>query len=565
MKIGNLLAVLLISLGPFSAVNAQTFTPLSSVFDGLSVGTVDWGDYDGDGDLDLLLFGAATGEDIARLYRNDNGSFVPVADTFQAATDNSAAWGDFDSDGDLDFIMSYQLASEGEGTILYRNDGNDQFTALDISVPGLSQGYVDWGDFDNDGDQDFVIMGSGSFPLGDVTRVYRNDGGGVFTDIDAGLMDLRRGTVEWGDFDNDGDLDILQEGTAGFALTRTLLYRNDGGGTFTLVPTGLKGVYDGQAHWGDYDRDGDLDILIDGSDSTTDRFTIVYRNDGSGTFTDIGATLPVAGEGSSIGWGDCDNDGDLDVAITSAGTGFNDVYQYLSDSTYVQLNVPIQGICCGSLAWGDYDSDNDLDLVSAQLLSGTILYRNDIATKNTPPFPPNGLQSAVVGSTATLSWQEGSDPETGSAGLSYNLRVGTTPGGVDIVSPMSNPSTGYHFLADMGNVFENKSWKVVGLSEGTYFWSVQSIDNNFTGSIFAGEQIFVVGSPEYVCGDINLDGEGPDIADLIYLVDYMFADGPPPPMIAVADINNSGGNVDISDLIYFVDFMFGSGPAPTCG
>jgi hypothetical protein len=68
----------------------------------------------------------------------------------------------------------------------------------------------------------------------------------------------------------------------------------------------------------------------------------------------------------------------------------------------------------------------------------------------------------------------------------------------------------------------------------------------------------------YLCGDVNNDGVGPDIADLVYLIDYMFQGGPPPPVMAAADCNASGGDIDISDLLYLIDYMFQGGAPPVC-
>lgn len=68
----------------------------------------------------------------------------------------------------------------------------------------------------------------------------------------------------------------------------------------------------------------------------------------------------------------------------------------------------------------------------------------------------------------------------------------------------------------------------------------------------------------FICGDIDHSGGEPDISDLVYLVDYMFTEGPPPPVVEAADVNNSGGDIDIADLIYLVDFMFTGGPPPVC-
>jgi hypothetical protein len=66
------------------------------------------------------------------------------------------------------------------------------------------------------------------------------------------------------------------------------------------------------------------------------------------------------------------------------------------------------------------------------------------------------------------------------------------------------------------------------------------------------------------CGDINGSGQPTDIADLVYMVDYMFTGGPEPPSMEMADVDGSGGGLDIADLVYLVDYMFNQGPPPAC-
>jgi len=69
----------------------------------------------------------------------------------------------------------------------------------------------------------------------------------------------------------------------------------------------------------------------------------------------------------------------------------------------------------------------------------------------------------------------------------------------------------------------------------------------------------------FICGDIDGSCSSPvDIADLVYLVDFMFGGGPEPPEMEAADVDGSGGLIDIADLVYLVDFMFGGGPEPDC-
>ncbi|MCK4372370.1 MAG: dockerin type I repeat-containing protein, partial [candidate division Zixibacteria bacterium] len=68
---------------------------------------------------------------------------------------------------------------------------------------------------------------------------------------------------------------------------------------------------------------------------------------------------------------------------------------------------------------------------------------------------------------------------------------------------------------------------------------------------------------DFICGDVDGDGLPVNISDLVYLVDYMFTAGPPPPNMEMADVDGSG-DIDISDLVYLVDYMFNGGPEPVC-
>src|SRR5439155_13821859 len=83
---------------------------------------------------------------------------------------------------------------------LYRND-HGIFREVPISIPGLSVGAAEFGDFDNDGLLDLLVTGATAD--GRITRIYRNEGEGRFTDVQAGLPGLLRSSVAWGDFDND--------------------------------------------------------------------------------------------------------------------------------------------------------------------------------------------------------------------------------------------------------------------------------------------------------------------------------------------------------------------------
>ncbi|MFQ6615865.1 MAG: FG-GAP-like repeat-containing protein [Fidelibacterota bacterium] len=487
---------------------------IPSLFSDLSAGltevyraTAAWGDYDSDGDLDILLTGYTGSQGISKVYGNANGTFSDISAGLEGVYYSSAAWGDYDNDGDLDVLLSGS-GSSGYISRVYQNT-NGTFTDVSANLIGVREGSVAWGDYDNDGDLDIALSGyTGVWPDYQISKIYRNDGGS-FTDISAGLTGVRYSSVAWGDYDNDGDLDLLLTGYTGSAAV-TELYKNSDG-TFTdIQSTVLQGVYYSSVDWGDYDSDGDLDILLAGY-TGSGRVSKVYRNNDGANFTDIAANLDATSL-SSVKWGDYDNDGDLDVLQTGylggSGTSVHVSRVYRNDTgSFVDINagLTLSGASYGSGEWGDYDGDGDLDiLLVGDTGAGSIyvsnIYRNDITTANAAPTAPTGLSSSVSGDTVTLSWSKSTDDLTAQNALTYNLRVGSSTGGIDLVSPMANVATsgdtaGQRRLPDLGNVNHNTSWSINGLTDGTYFWSVQAIDNGFMGSPFSTEASFTADVP----------------------------------------------------------------------
>ena len=462
-------------------------------------GDVDWGDYDGDGDLDLLVVGASVAGKVARICRNDGTGFTDIGAALTGISHGSAQWGDYDNDGDLDLLLAGDTGDEAERAVtrLYRNDAG-VFTALPLTAPGLLGDYADrslaWGDYDNDGDLDFAIAGRGYPGYAYQYRflVYRNDGGDVFTDAGAGLPAMANVALAWGDYDTDGDLDLLAAGslTGGAAVTR--IYRNGGEGQFTDIAAGLLATSDGSVAWGDYDNDGDPDIALTGFSPGISYASRIYRND-VGSFVNIGAALPNLG-GSSVDWGDCDGDGDLDLLLAGWDGAVRHARVYRNTAgTFVDSGAELAGAIYGSAGWGDFDSDGDLDVALAgyNTTDGyfTRIYRNLATAANTPPdAPATGLISLAAGNQAALHWDAASDAQTPAAGLSYNLRIGTTPGGIDVCGPMADPVDGRRRIASPGNAGQNTSWLATLPGPGQYWWSVQAVDAGFAGSMFAPEQ-----------------------------------------------------------------------------
>ncbi len=266
--------------GQYDASNGTTrvyrneggsFVDAEAGLPGLQSSSLQWGDYDNDGDLDILLTGRDAYGSRSHVYRNDNGSFSDIGASIIGISSGSAQWGDYDNDGDLDIVMVGLLTYREFR--LYRND-NGSFVDSGVALPGTGAGTVQWGDFDNEGDLDLHLTGyTGSEAI---SRIYRNDNGS-FVDIDAGLPGIYEGASQWGDYDNDGDLDVLATGHTGDFLPVNHFYVNHNG-VFTVVETGLIEVYNGSCQWGDADNDGDLDLLLLGWDASFNPTTLVYSN-----------------------------------------------------------------------------------------------------------------------------------------------------------------------------------------------------------------------------------------------------------------------------------------------
>ena len=224
---------------------------------------------------------------------------------------------DVDGDGYLDVV----LACANAGCTVYRNNGDGTFrdgtvgSGLDDCVNTHA---VIAGDYNNDGFDDVYVTRLG-FYAGD-SLLFRNNGDGTFTDVtkEAGLSSW--GAVfgaEWVDYDCDGNLDLFVTHNQGRLMDRSspnLLFHNNGNGTFTEVSkeAGLVSNYTTIAGaWGDYDNDGYPDLFVSNAIGPSQ----LFHNNGDGTFTEVSheAGVDKVSFGSVSVWCDYDNDGWLDL------------------------------------------------------------------------------------------------------------------------------------------------------------------------------------------------------------------------------------------------------------
>ena len=333
-----------------------------------------WGDYDGDGDPDLYVSNTLTSR---RLYRNDGGgSFTDVtAGPLGYAGGVSSSWADYDADGDLDLY----LATSGGSNRLLRNDGAGSFTDVTAGPLGMVGGSsASWVNYDG-GYVDLLVSTASS------NRLLRNVAG-VFTDVTPPPLDTPLGATQvaaWGDYNNDFRPDVYLASTDSAGVNQLL--RNEGGGVFTDVTTPAldpAGPTNGAA-WGDFDNDGDLDLYLVRSAGTSR----LLRNDGSGVFTDV-TNGPLGGTSSYLGgtaWGDYDNDGNLDLAVASQCSRIQWM-RNLGGGTFVDATSGAMEGPCGQSAQGlasaDYDRDGDLDLFVVNDNGDNRLVRNESPPEN---------------------------------------------------------------------------------------------------------------------------------------------------------------------------------------
>lgn len=365
------------------------------VFDRLTTGSAvttpsasrsaNWIDYDNDGALDLFVSNGPSAGQNNFLYHNTGDpayTLNPVTGSpivLDNAKSDGSSWADFDNNGTLDaFVVNWY----NQNNMFFMGDGAGGFTRALAGIIVNDGGYSEtctWGDYDNDGYVDLYVtnsgyIGGGAWP----NYLYHNNGDSTFTKISSGdiVTDAfySRG-CSWIDYDGDGDLDMFvanENGDNNCLYTNMLVETSTPG--FQKVTTGSI-VNDGgdswSGSWGDYDNDGDPDLFVANFSNQND---FLYQNNGDGTFTRIltGVVVNDSGWSASSAWGDIDNDGDLDLIVTSA-YGPTQLKNSLYRNALIETGNPgfekiLSGAITNDPGWaygvalGDMDRDGDLDV-----------------------------------------------------------------------------------------------------------------------------------------------------------------------------------------------------------
>ncbi|MFT6747652.1 MAG: hypothetical protein ACJAZ2_002008 [Glaciecola sp.] len=322
-------------------------------------------DVDGDGDLDLLLTGKDITSRITALYLNDGSGKFTRKDDFKVKglEYSSADFGDVDGDNDLDLVICGRDWGENN-TLLFLNDGKGNFTE-NVSVPfdDVQNGTIKLVDVDKDRDLDVFLIGASV--IGDNARMYLNDGSGNFSWHQT-FSGVQNGDFSFTDIDGDEDLDLYFTGQNG-SLVKSYFYIRDSLGKYNLwADSPFEATKAGEVVFADLDGDVDMDVVITGINNSGSSVTRVYFNDSAFHFTQDSSHALVHVGSSAIKLVDIDDDKDLDVILSGRGNGsiYTRTYKNDSTGTFVEFsNGEFYDAENGSFAIGDIDGDSDLDVI----------------------------------------------------------------------------------------------------------------------------------------------------------------------------------------------------------
>ena len=556
MKKLNLLFILVFLTG---SLFPQSFTK-KVLLDNTFGREADWGDFDRDGDPDILMFYISSGSHTS-VFENKSGTFsdlgvaLPIVESSDAG--GAANWFDYNNDGLLDICLIKNDVVSAKIKILKKN-GDKTFTDIKCdSVLAIVPGSCgpSFADYDNDGDLDILLMGTSEGTFINQSLIYENSGNGKF--VDSKIMNITgiiKSRMPWGDFNNDGYMDILANETLEDGTSIIVIYKNNGNKTFTKQTFSyLQGLNDytlgqaGDMRWGDYNSDGFTDILISGqhTGSSGAGVTKLYKNNGDRTFQEINISNVYAlFKDVNLEWGDYNNDGILDILQTGDGwiygvAGKTRIFYNNKGAFEKEADDSFLGIHqWGMSTAADYDNDGDLDILDlgadSYIQNQIALFDNLQPVKNTKPTAPSNLRVEYQNKEVILKWDRATDIETTAAGLSYNVYL--TKDLNTIVAPAALES-GKRTIVAVGNAQYNTMFKINNLSSGNYKWSVQSIDNCYEGSEFATENTFnykATGIEDVANGKPKIRIYPNPISDLL--------------TIESTTLNTNECNIDISDL-----------------
>lgn len=471
-----------------------SFQEISTSLKNYYFASSDIGDFDNDGDLDIILCGGTDSfnaggptETSCQLYRNDNGVYTPVTNfAVNPLHLGDVKFIDIDNDGDLDIIISGQNYDNIMDHHLYIYKNTSGNFELFQQSEGLIYSAIDVADFNNDGKQDFAITGVGSLTA-NFSHLFTNNGS--FSKSDLSVPKIQNGNIKIFDFNNDNQLDIAVLGIDINGNNTFKVYKNISG-TLTLHQE-LSPLSFGSLEIADFNADGFLDIVASGYDNNLGNLIKVYFNNAQGNFTEVLSEegVDLASGAKNIAVADINNDGYYDFIVS----GDNDNYEGIikaftfdiatNNFNLITTDTGIFGLGgTSNIQLFDYNGDNHPDLLlsgfaeddAGDYVSFTKLFKSEITSNNTAPNPPTTLNAQVTNGTITFNWSGASDDKTPENALTYYIKVGTTSGAKNLA---------YYKVS-------SKSWKLnLGTIPQNIYCSIESVDASLIKSISSEEKI----------------------------------------------------------------------------
>lgn len=568
-------------------VFGQVFTQTDIHFIGTHRSTPVIGDYNSDGLPDIYYGGVNWLIDsiipnwvtAGILYTNKgNGEFACerglLTDSagFAAHGLPPTDWGrayfvDVNNDGNLDFFVQGQ-SDAGCGfvvgdepdhhySLLYTNGGAEaghQFSIVPNSgiinacdahaSDNYAHSYYDFGDYDNDGYQDLIMLGERNYMVGEdkkwerYVKLFHNNGDNTFSEkkvfspiaydsnprpdnlfeIDTLTFEYRplmiakpmsNGAVKFADLNNDGLLDIICTGwvdgtNGGGAL---YIYKNNGDGTFQEVDLSgqnIIGCYEAELQVSDLNNDGYLDFLLTGTPNSGDKRADIYLNNGTdnGEFKFTQSTSEGGNGLKTVSASvndivDLNADGLADMIITgwnSTDSWSSYVFFQNSDNTFTQQESGLPWFSC-SHAIGDMYQRNTMDVFGMNTSWNgqdwsvdCNLYKSNNDNENTPPSAPTNLSTSQDGDLLTITWDPATDEQTPTEGLYYNVYVkDLTTGKVSMLYPadlVTGRLLAFRDMQHMVHTPESPSYFIHVDQSHQYEIGVQAVDNGYAASPF---------------------------------------------------------------------------------
>ena len=464
-----------------------------------------WGDINHDGRQDLVLMGEQPDKYVTSIYINNNDHFSKmIVPELIPLSNGSLSLLDFNNDNYLDLFYTGMDTDGIKHTLLFKNINGNSYVKMATSFENVNLSSHTWFDFNNDGFLDLVLSG-----LNDknqiITKTYINNKNESFYSQEHNLASIYSGSTTSIDYDKDGWTDLLITGKSEGARRICYLYRNEKGIAFHKVIE-LDGVTDGDSKWGDINNDGFPDLVIAGYDGENYQSRVYTNNKGTLQFSQ---NLSVPLGGCDLEWLDYDGDEDLDlISIGGINNTSPKTVLYTNDNGLLSnSNIVFPNVFAGCLAVTDFNGDDKADIFisGTQIPEGpkSLFYTNNFSFSYEKPAPPTLLNSVTSYPNVSLNWNKGSDDISTPSSLQYRLKLGTTADRSEFYPFYTNLTTGENLLTSQHELSDT-TIELANLSEGKYYWALQSVDIAGNISELSDSHTFFINAPISLGEDLNV-------------------------------------------------------------